>query len=129
MQLKNIHIVNFLNGIQELKGKHLPVKLGYAIYKNEKALEDCAAGYEAERMKIVDKYAKKKKNGEYEIIKNQYDITDKKAYSDELNALLEISNQVELHTVDYNCVEQCGAGQYDALSVRDLEVLEIMITE
>lgn len=129
MIVKNRQIVGFLNGIQELKAKKLPVKLGYAMHKNERLLESCAVGYEEERRKILDKYAKKDENGKYTVKDNNYDISDPKGFSDELGNLLEIENDMNLHMVNYDCIELCGTGQYDALSINDLEVLEIMIQE
>ena len=52
MKLKNKQIVVFLNTYEEMKGKKLPVKFGYAVKKNASALKDAAAGL----------YCRKKRN-------------------------------------------------------------------
>lgn len=129
MIIKNRQIVEFMNGIQELKNKKLPVKLGYAILKNERILESCAVGYEQERHKILEQYVAKDEDGEFIVKDNHYDIADLKGFGEELNSLMEIENEVNLHTVNYGCIEQCGTGQYDALSINDIEALEIMLQE
>ena len=46
MKIKNSQIVNFINGIMNLKEKKLPIKLGYAISRNIKIMEPIATSYE-----------------------------------------------------------------------------------
>ena len=49
MKMKNSEIVAFLNICANLKQKHLPVRLAYAIKKNMSAVQEAAAAYMAER--------------------------------------------------------------------------------
>ena len=126
MKLKNSQVVSFINGAVELKGKSLPIKVGYAIARNLKTMEGVAAAYEEERMKVLDKYAEKDSEGKYIVKCNAYVISDLENYNHEMEELLEIENEISLHTVPFLELEKCDSDKFDALSVQDIQVMEIM---
>ena len=121
MKLKNKDILNFVNGCASLREKRLPVKLGYAIKKNLAAVSDAANAYDAERQELLEKYAAKGGDGKFLVENGQYSIEDK-----DLDELLAIETEVSIHTVSEEEIEKCDDPRYDALTVADLETLEIM---
>lgn len=129
MRIKNSQMVGFMNGTVEIKKKILPIKVGYAIRKNLKLLEPIAAAYEEERTKILDKYIVKDEDGNYVVKDGSYVASDEAEYNREMQELLEIENEIALHTVPFSELEKCDLDKFDALSVHDLEILEFMTTE
>lgn len=126
MKLKNKHIVVFLNTYEEMKGKKLPVKFGYAVKKNASALKDAAVAYTAERKEILDRYAKKDKNGKNIVENNCYVISDQEEYAKEIEELLEIETEAEIQKVSEEIIEKCDDPRYDPLTLEELAALEFM---
>ena len=126
MKLKNKQIVVFLNTYEEMKGKKLPVKFGYAVKKNASALKDAAAAYTAERKEILDRYAKKDKNGKNIVEDNCYVISDQEEYAKEIEELLEIETEAEIQKVSEEIIENCDDPRYDPLTLEELAALEFM---
>lgn len=126
MKLKNKQIVVFLNTYEEMKGKKLPVKFGYAVKKNASALKDAVAAYTAERKEILDRYAKKDKNGKNIVEDNCYVISDQEEYAKEIEELLEIETEAEIQKVSEEIIEKCDDPRYDPLTLEELAALEFM---
>ena len=126
MKLKNNDILKFVNGCATLREKKLPVKLGYAIKKNLAAVSDVANAYDAERRELLEKYASKDEDGKFLVENEQYSIEDKDGFAKDLDELLAIETEVGIHTVSEEEIEKCDDPRYDALTVADLETLEIM---
>lgn len=129
MKITNREIVKIFNGIRTIEEKKLPVKLGFAINKNVKAMRGIAEAYDAERTKILDKYGQKDEDGQLEISGDEYALTDKKAYAAEMNELLGIESELQVHTVTLDEIEKCDTEKFDALTPGELEILEFMIEE
>ncbi len=129
MKITNREIVKIFNGIRTIEEKKLPVKLGFAINKNVKAMRGTAESYDAERTKILDKYGQKDEDGQLEISGDEYVLTDKKAYAAEMNELLGIESELQVHTVTLDEIEKCDTEKFDALTPGELEILEFMIEE
>lgn len=127
MKIKNSQIVSFINGTMKLSEKRLPTKLGYAITKNLGAMKNISEAYEQERIKIVDKFAEKDAEGKFLVESESYVIHDMEGYGHEITELFEIENELTLHTVGFEELEKCDSEKYDALSVQDIQVLEIMM--
>ena len=126
MKLKNKDILKFVNGCVTLREKRLPLKLGYAIKRNLAAVRDVGNAYDAERQELIEKYAAKGEDGKALIENEQYSIEDKEGFAKELEELLSIETEVVIHTVSEEEIEKCDDARYDALTVADLETLEIM---
>lgn len=127
MKIKNSQIVNFINGVMNLKDKKLPVKLGYAITRNKKIMDPVATSYEEERQKILGKYAEKDDSGKFKVEDGAYIISDILGYEREMDELLEIENEMHLHTVTIDEIEKCDLEQFDSLSVQDITLLDMMM--
>lgn len=129
MKMKNSEIVAFLNICAGLKQKHLPVRLAYAIKKNMSAVQEAAAAYMAEREELVARYAKKE-NGKYLEENGCYIMDDKAGFEKDMEELLGIETEVEIHTVSVSVVEKCDDDpKYDALTMEELDVIVYMLTE
>lgn len=129
MKITNREIVKIFNGIRTIEEKKLPVKLGFAINKNVKAMRGIAEAYDAERTKILNKYGQKDEDGQLEISGDEYVLTDKKAYAAEMNELLGIESELQVHTVTIDDISRCDEDKFDALTPGELEILEFMIEE
>ena len=127
MKIKNSQIVNFINGVMNLKEKKLPIKLGYAITRNIKIMDPAATSYEEERYKILGKYAEKDDSGKFKVEDGSYIISDISRYEREMDELLGIENEMQLHTVTIEEIEKCDMEQFDALSVQDITLLDMMM--
>nr|DAR43362.1 MAG TPA: Protein of unknown function (DUF1617) [Caudoviricetes sp.] len=127
MKLKNRDIVSFINGCAALKEKKLPIKIGYAINRNIIALTEAAEAYNMAREKIIKEYAEKDSKGELVIRDDYYVFKDKQAFNKDLEELLDIDTEVNLHTISKKDIEKCDDSRYDALTLADLDTLCIMI--
>ena len=129
MKIKNSQVVAFLNGVADIQSKSLPTKVGYAIARNIALLESVAKAYEEERTKIIDKYAKKGEDGRYIVVGNTYDIQDMSGFGADMDELLGIENEVSIHTVTISELEKCDLEQFDALTIKDLKLLDFMTVD
>lgn len=129
MKIKNSQVVAFLNGVADIQSKMLPTKVGYAIARNIALLESVAKAYEEERTKIIDKYAKKGEDGRLIVVGNTYDIQDMAGFGTDMDELLGIENEVAIHTVPLSELEKCDLEQFDALTVKDLKLLDFMAVD
>lgn len=127
MKLKNRDIVSFINGCAALKEKKLPIKIGYAINRNIIALTEATEAYNMAREKIIKEYAEKDSKGELVIRDDCYVFKDKQAFNKDLEELLDIDTEVNLHAISEKDIEKCDDSRYDALTLADLDTLCIMI--
>ena len=129
MKITNRQIVSIFNGMPAVRKKQLPVKVGFAINKNMNRIDDAAEAYTAEQRKLLDKYCEKDEFGQFKIEGNEFVLLDKKAYGDEINELLGIENEIQIHTVSMDEIEKCDSEKFDALTPDELSLLEFMIEE
>ena len=127
MKLKNRDIVNFINGCAVLRAKKLPVKIGYAINRNIIILSEAAEAYNSAREKIIKEHAKKDSKGEPIVRDYRYVFEDEQAFNKDLEELLSIDTEVNLHTISEKDIEKCDDSRYDALTLADLDTLCVMI--
>ncbi len=127
MKLKNRDIVNFINGCAVLRAKKLPVKIGYAINRNIIILSEAAEAYNSAREKIIKEHAKKDSKGEPIVRDDRYVFEDEQAFNKDLEELLSIDTEVNLHTISEKDIEKCDDSRYDALTLADLDTLCVMI--
>ena len=65
-------------------------------------------------------------DGKFLVENGQYSIEDKEGFAKDLDELLAIETEVGINTVSEEEIEKCDDPRYDALTVADLETLEIM---
>ena len=127
MKLKNRDIVNFINGCAVLRAKKLPIKIGYTINRNIIILSEAAEAYNSAREKIIKEHVKKDSKGEPIVRDDRYVFEDEKAFNKDLEELLSIDTEVNLHTISEKDIEKCDDSRYDALTLADLDTLCVMI--
>lgn len=131
MKITNRQIIEFINSVSanKLASKRLPVKVAYAISRNLDKMNNIITSYEAARKTLLDQYAEKDEEGKAKVKDGNYVIQEdqKQAFSDEMKELLEVENEIDLHTINMDEVEKCDTDKYDSLTTADLMTLDIMI--
>ena len=135
MKITNRQVRDFIFNVSNngLPGKRLPVKMGYAISRNISAMNEIVDSYEKQREKLIDQYAEKNEDGTPKIQEvNGTNIAvipedKKKEFSDAIEELLDIENEIDLYTINMDEVEKCDTDKYDSLTTTDLMTLDIMI--
>lgn len=131
MKITNRQVIEFINSVSanKLASKRLPVKVAYAISRNLDKMNNIITSYETARKTLLDQYAEKDEEGKAKVIDGNYVIQEdqKQAFSDEIKELLEVENEIDLHTINMDEVEKCDTDKYDSLTTADLMTLDIMI--
>ena len=117
--------------IPDLRDGLKPVnrRILYAIKKNISAVGDAVKAYDAEYRELLDKYGTKDENGNLMEENGCCPIEDGPAFKKDLDELLDIETEVNIHTITEEELRNCDDPRYDPLSVSDLDTLEIMIKE
>lgn len=123
--LKNIEIIEILNGITDMREREknsmdakLPIKVNFALNKNFQRLMKEAEPYEEARKEVIEKYNNPRaKKGTVDILPGW-----KKKYDAEMKELFEIENEVEIHMIRFSEVEKCNN-----LLIADLAAMDFMI--
>ena len=131
MKITNRQVIEFINSVSanKLASKRLPVKVAYAISRNLDKMNNIVTSYETARKTLLDQYAEKDEEGKEKVKDGNYVIQEdqKQAFSDEMKELLEVENEIDLHTINMDEVEKCDTDKYDSLTTADLMTLDIMI--
>lgn len=131
MKITNRQVIEFINSVSanKLASKRLPVKVAYAISRNLDKMNNIVTSYETARKTLLDQYAEKDEEGKAKVKNGNYVIQEdqKQAFSDEMKELLEVENEIDLHTINMDEVEKCDTDKYDSLTTADLMTLDIMI--
>lgn len=131
MKITNRQVIEFINSVSanKLASKRLPVKVAYAISRNLDKMNNIVTSYETARKTLLDQYAEKDEEGKAKVKDGNYVIQEdqKQAFSDEMKELLEVENEIDLHTINMDEVEKCDTDKYDSLTTADLMTLDIMI--
>lgn len=104
MKVKNVDMVAFLNSLNELTAKKLPVKLYFAIKLN------------------ADEFFQK--------VVPTYNKLEEEARSDreKLSELLSIENELTIQTVSRDLLEKVDeSDKYDALTYQEYNALQFMV--
>ena len=131
MKITNRQVIEFINSVSanKLASKRLPVKVAYAISRNLDKMNNIITSYETARKTLLDQYAEKDEEGKAKVKDGNYVIQEdqKQAFSDEMKELLEVENEIDLHTINMDEVKKCDTDKYDSLTTADLMTLDIMI--
>lgn len=131
MKITNRQVIEFINSVSanKLASKRLPVKVAYAISRNLNKMNNIITSYETARKTLLDQYAEKDEEGKAKVKDGNYVIQEdqKQAFSDEMKELLEVENEIDLHTINMDEVEKCDTDKYDSLTTADLMTLDVMI--
>lgn len=132
MKIKVSECENMLIQINELSTKRLPVKLGLAIARNKKALTTECEVFAEQKKKIFEQYCIKDDSGKPVPDESGHytfaDDVQAKVYTD-IAELVNTDVEINIISVNYDDIEKCDNGDYDTLTVANLEVLDFMIAE
>ena len=125
MKLTNKQIINSIDSLKNLSGKELDVKTSFIIAKNIKVIDEISDIFISEKMKLVNKYGTKDKegnlkvedNGAVEIAKNNL-----KEWNRSYAELLKIENDVDIQKIKLNDLDI-------KVSAQELLAIEYMIEE
>lgn len=111
-QMKNIEIVQVINGLSEFvnKDKTIPVMVSYAISKNLNEMRTKIEPFEEERKKIISK-------------KKDASVSEQESINDDFKELCEIEVPVDVKTVSMEQIENID------MSTKDFFSMEFMIEE
>lgn len=126
MKIKNKTILDFAG--LKLGGKHLPVKVAFAISTNAEAIGGALKAYNEQRNAMIEKYVKKDKKGNPVIKENgTYDIKDEEAWNKEIDELLDAEAEVAITTIKMKDLAKCDEGGFDSLNLAEISMLRFMI--
>ncbi len=152
MIIKLGYVDSYINGLQQLAAKKLPVKLSYMIAVNLKVLTEKREDIEKQRIKILTENCLKDEKSKPLLKKietsednkeDKDDIDDKNAKykytyaSDDLELeaiercreLFEIEEEINIKTIPFDDIEKCETEKYDLLNGYEIEAMLFMIKE
>lgn len=128
LNLSNERIVNTINTLGKLNNAQLPIKIAYAISKNVNKIESELKAYNAEKAKLIDKYAVKDKEGKLKAdeygnvnIKEEH-IED---WNKDVKELLSIENEIDIHMIQ---LDDLLNSDYN-ISPAELAAIDFMIND
>lgn len=128
LNLSNERIVNTINTLGKLNNAQLPIKVAYAISKNVNKIESELKAYNAEKAKLIDKYAEKDEKGELKtneignVILKEEHIED---WNRDIAELLSIENEIDIHMIN---LDDLLNSNYN-ISPSELSVIDFMIND
>ena len=128
LNLSNERIVNTINTLGKLNNAQLPIKVAYAISKNVNKIESELKAYNAEKAKLIDKYAEKDEKGELKtneignVILKEEHIED---WNRDIAELLSIENEMDIHMIQ---LDDLLNSNYN-ISPAELTAIDFMIEE
>lgn len=92
--------------LQKLSNQQLPGRAAFRIGRLLKKLEDVLASYNEVRTSLLEKYAKHKEDGSFEVNdKNEYIFEDVNVFIEEMNKLIMEEVEVEADPIDFKSIE------------------------
>ena len=106
MILKNIELINAVDGLRKLNEASLPIKVSYKVTKNIMTIEKELAVYNAEKQKLINKYGEKDSKGELIMDENnQVNITDIVGWTNDINELENMENDISIEKIDLDSID------------------------
>lgn len=128
MKLSNEKILNTINVLGNLNNTQLPIKVAYAISKNINKIDIELKTYNDEKVKLINKYAEKDKEGKVISDEHGYIIIEEKHKEDWNNDILEllsIENEIDIHKIQ---LDDLLNANYN-ISPAELSMIDFMIVE
>lgn len=134
MKMKLGEVAGYLKGLykHKMSEKKLPVKISYAVMKNQKMLESEYKNLEQQRVKLCEVYAEKDEDHKPIIKDGSYIFSkeDRDAFSEEYKDMMGEEIEVNIHSVSIKELDKCDeSDRYDAITPADLEVIAFMLKE
>lgn len=111
MKLSNLQVVNYINCVNEMKEKKLPVRMSFALRSNFNLFGDQVKAYEEARKECLECTDEQKRvNGIRELL------------AEEVEQNVKMITLKDLEIIDEN-------DAYDKLTIAELEAIAFMIEE
>lgn len=128
LKLSNEKVVNTINALSNLNNAQLPVKVAYAISKNVKKIESELKIYNAEKVKLMNKYCEKDEEGklkadEYGNVKIKEE--HREDWNRDIKELLSIENEIDIHMIN---LDDLLNSNY-SISPGELSTIDFMIDD
>ena len=94
--------------LQKLSNESLPARVAFRIGRLLKKLEEVLASYNDVRGKLLEKYARKKEDGQFDLNeKNEYQFDEGQmnVFVEEMNKLIGEEVDVEADAIDFSTIE------------------------
>lgn len=108
MKITLKEVVEGQEALQKLSGMVLKGRTAFQVARLLKKLEEVLTSYNDTRLKLIEKYAKRKEDGEFELNeKNEYQFTQEnmQAYIDEINKLIMEEVEIEAKPIPVEDIE------------------------
>ena len=128
MKLSNEKILNTINVLGNLNNTQLPIKLAYAISKNINKIDIELKTYNDEKVKLINKYAEKDKEGKVISDEHGHIIIEEKHKEDwdnDISELLSIENEIDIHKIQ---LDDLLNANYN-ISPAELSMIDFMIED
>lgn len=128
MKLSNEKILNTINVLGNLNNTQLPIKLAYAISKNINKIDIELKTYNDEKVKLINKYAEKDKEGNVISDEHGHIIIEEKHKEDwnnDISELLSIENEIDIHKIQ---LDDLLNANYN-ISPAELSMIDFMIED
>ncbi len=130
MKLQNINLINYNTTLSKYADKRLPQKISYAITKNMIVISNELETYQQALKKILSNYEEyqvKNEKGEVENLPIGIPKVDEEHLQDylgEINDLLNVETEVNLHTIPEEAFDYPDNDRYDAMTATDILTLQ-----
>lgn len=94
--------------LQKLSNQVLKGRTAFQIGRMLKKIEEVLASYNDTRMKLIEKYAKRKEDGRFDVNeRSEYQFTPEnmQAYVDEINKLIAETIEIEANPIRFEDIE------------------------
>ena len=126
--LSNEKILNTINVLGNLNNTQLNIKLAYAISKNINKIDIELKTYNDEKVKLINKYAEKDKEGNVISDEHGHIIIEEKHKEDwnnDISELLSIENEIDIHKIQ---LDDLLNANYN-ISPAELSMIDFMIED
>lgn len=125
MKVTNQEILNF--AALQMKTKHLPVRVAYAISVNAVEAEAKIKAYDEQRKALLQQHADKDENGKPIIENGNYKVADPVRWNADIQELLEAEAEMNVTTFPLDDLAKCDGPDFDSLSVAEITAMKFMI--
>lgn len=135
MTIRNINLINFDGTLSKYADMRLPQKISYAITKNMIVISNELDTYRKALKKIIDNYEEfqvKDENGNVENLPigiPKVDDTHIKDYLSEIDDLLNVETEVNIHTIPEDVFDYPDSDKYDPMTAADIIALQQILCD
>lgn len=133
MKITNYTLVGLINELEKFSEKKLPQKISYAITRNIMLATKEYQIYESQFNKLMESYGDKMiRDDDGNIKRNNMGIpfveeSCSEEFNKEIEELLNFEIEIDFYTVDEDVFNYNDNGRYDALTVKDILLLQSML--